>query len=323
MNIAYFGSPEIAATVLHSLNSSLNHKIALVVTQPDKPAGKKLELQKTKVKEAAEKEKLLIFDKNLASFQGDLIKTLHENDIQLAIVYAYGAYIPTEILNIPKYGFINVHFSLLPKYRGASPIAYPLILGDKESGVSLIKLNEILDGGDIISQEKIDILEHENRIELENRLTELSIPMVMDYIEKLDKSVNIPMQSQDQNQVTITGLIKKTDGYIQLHTLKKSLRNEPVKTEDLPSLIKGYINKYTELHYPDFCSNTGLMIYNYYRGLYKWPGIWTLIPTIHGEKRLKIIQVSFDSNILKIERVQLEGKNEVDFKTFNLSYNIF
>ncbi len=323
INIAYFGSPEIAATALDQLISAQDDfRISLVVTQPDRPAGKKLILQKTKVKELAQKENRALFDKSIQDNYSELSNSLKDLNIDLAIVYAYGAYLPFELLSIPKYGFINIHFSLLPKYRGASPIAYPLILGDIETGVTLIQLNEVLDGGDIISQKKTEILQHETRIELEKRLTIISIPMMKEYITQLQTIKKAPLQSQEKKDITSTRLIKKNDGYISFLALQKALLNKPLNTDEIPGLIKEYTAKYPDLNYSEYYQNSALLIYNYYRGLYSWPGIWTTISTSKGEKRLKLTQLTYSSNKLIITRVQLEGKNETDFFTFNKAYKI-
>lgn len=325
MNIAYFGSPEIAASVLQELNSSPEKdiQIELVVTQPDRPAGKKLQLQPTKVKEYAVTEKIPLFDKELSTSLEELIHTLRTKNIELGIIYAYGAYLPKELLTIPIYGFINVHFSLLPKYRGASPIAYPIIMADKETGVTLIQVNEELDGGHIISQKKTEILAHDTRIQLESRLTEISKKMTIEHIINKAQGKNMSLQSQNMKDVTYTGLLKKSDGYISLTALKKSLKNEPLRFNEVPRLIQNYTSKYPNSIHPSYYEKSAQLVYNYYRGLYKWPGIWTTIETPQGIKRLKITRLGFSTNVLNIELIQLEGKNEVEFNTFNKAYNIF
>ncbi len=325
MNIAYFGSPEIAANLLKALLTAqgTTFKVSIVATQPDRPSGKKLELTKTRVKELGKQNNIPIFDKDIRTHSAELLDLLKQNNIQLCIVFAYGGYIPTSLLDIVKYGFINIHPSLLPKYRGPSPIAYPLILGDKETGVSIIKLNERLDEGDIISQKKVDIFEGETRTELEKRLTEESIELILNYLYALSKQEKLYFQKQEDSKATQTRLINKKNGYIGLRTLKKMIKNEPIAEHEVPELLRDYLAKYPRSIEQEYFTNSALLLYNYYRGLYKWPGLWTIIQTPQGDKRLKLTDISFKLSLITINKVQLEGKNEVDFITFNRAYNIF
>lgn len=325
MNIAFFGSPEISDQFLRGLMSGQNSDftVSLVATQPDRPAGKRLELQETKIKTLAKEKDIPIFDKDIPAHSVELSTVLKKHKIELCIVYAYGGYIPKSLLNLPTYGFINVHPSLLPKYRGPSPTVFPLILGEKETGVTLIRLNDKLDEGDIISQEKTEITKDENRIELEKRLTKLGVKITSDHIHTLLNGRKISLLKQDQTKAVVTRLINKNDGFMSVTLLKKALQNESLTQNELPELLNEYKRKYPLLVQDEYLLSSAQLIYNYYRGFYGWPGIWTIIHTSTGDKRLKLTKVSFSSNNLSLVTVQLEGKKEVNFKTFNKSYNIF
>jgi methionyl-tRNA formyltransferase len=247
---------------------------------------------------------------------------LEIRNFDLALVYAFSHIIPKDLLNAPKLGFWNIHPSLLPKYRGPSPIAYPLIFGEKETGVTIIKMDEKIDHGPIIAQEKLKIEDANRRPDLEKKLTDLGFLMFKKLIlNNLNNSTSLSINhfqltpQADQN-ATYTRLLKREDGFIPLSTLKKALKNEPLNFEEMPPILK-------EINTWKLEKRSSLeIIYNYFRGLYPWPGIWTLLS---NGKRLKIIDMNFEvtSYKLQVTRVQLEGKKEVDFETFNKAYQVF
>ena len=154
INLAYFGTPDFSARLLEKVitTSDLPVDLKLAVTQPDKPVGRKQTLTPSPVKEVAKKYGIEVWDYNLKdqklkskNEESSLIKNLKQKEIDLVLLYAYGEIIEQELLDTPRYGFWNIHPSLLPKYRGASPITYPIILGDAETGVTLMKMDEKLE----------------------------------------------------------------------------------------------------------------------------------------------------------------------------------
>lgn len=340
INLIYLGSPSFSAVFLKKLltDISINQivKIKFVITQPDRPVGRKQILAPTPVKQIAQEYQIPVFYlkfplSNFQYFKADL-----------AIVFAYGQIIPKELIGLLKYGFWNIHPSLLPKYRGPSPIAYPLIFGDKKTGVTIFQMDEKIDHGPIISQEEISILPNDRRPDLEIKLTNLAFSMFKKIIFQLTRSGVVKSQSkkirkpikpltlklQDDQYATYTRLLKKSDGFIPLPALKKALNNEPIIFEDLPEIIKEYLTKYLKEKEIFFKKtfNFSLLTFNLFRGLYPWPGLWTQIrPTrseTGGYKRLKITDLSLINNKLIIKKVHLEGKKEMEFITFNQSYNI-
>jgi len=348
ITLAYFGSPYFSALFLEKIltNSDLKKiiDVKLVVTQPDRPAGRKQILTETPVKKVAKKYGIQIFEsksearstKSETNSKSKIINSNLEhwnlfrisnfefrifNQIDLCLVYAFSQIIPKDLLKVPKLGFWNIHPSLLPKYRGPSPIAYPLIFGEKETGVTIIKMDEKIDHGPIIAQEKLKIESDDRRPALEKKLTDLGFKTFKRIILKED---NPQIASQNHAQATYTRLLKKQDGFIPLPVLKKALKNEPLKFEELPVIIKEYLKKNSNLSQTsNFESRiSSKIIYDYFRGLSPWPGIWTLLP---NGKRLKIINMNFNVTryTLHVTRVQLEGKKEVDFETFNRAYGVF
>src|SRR3989344_8769012 len=178
LKIAYFGTPYFSARLLEKLLTDISIKhlieIKLVVTQPDQPIGRKRVLTKSPVKTVAEKFAIEVLDFNLKNLLRIEDLKLKITAVDMAFLYAYGGIIPKKIIDLPRLGFWNTHPSLLPKYRGALPIAMPLILGDPETGVTLIKLDEKVDHGPIIAQEKLAISPNDKRPDLENKLTDLA-----------------------------------------------------------------------------------------------------------------------------------------------------
>jgi methionyl-tRNA formyltransferase len=293
LNIAYFGTPYFSAHLLEKILTDPSTKqlvgIKFVVTRPDKPVGRRQILTPSPVKQIALRYKIPVIE-NLKTFHVSR-NTLHKLDF--AFLYAYGGIVPNESLHLPRLGFLNTHPSLLPKYRGPSPITYPLILGDKETGVTLIQLDERIDHGPILAREKIEILSTDRRPDLEIKLTDLAFNMFKRLVNELALSgvEGLKFKEQNHKKATFTKILEKKDGFIPFDTLRKEIKKSSQK------------------------------IYNLFRGLYPWPGIWTLLP---NGKRLKITSLTMKQfNHLTIESVQLEGKNEVDFKTFNSAYKVF
>jgi methionyl-tRNA formyltransferase len=322
LTLAYFGSPDFSGFFLEKILTDSDLKkvidVKLVVTQPDKPVGRKQILTETPVKKVAKKYQI-----SNIKYQIDIRNLkLEIRNFDLALVYAFSHIIPKDLLNAPKLGFWNIHPSLLPKYRGPSPIAYPLIFAEKETGVTIIKMDEKIDHGPIIAQEKLKIDDTDRRPDLEKKLTDLGFLMFKKLIlnnfnTSTSLSINqFQLTPQADQNATYTRLLKREDGFIPLSTLKKTLQNEPLNFEEIPPILKEIRNWKLEKR------SSLEIIYNYFRGLCPWPGIWTLLP---NGKRLKIIDMNFEvtSYKLQVTRVQLEGKKEVDFETFNKAYRVF
>lgn len=330
LKVAYFGTPYFSARFLGKLmtDTSLKHliEVKLVVTQPDKPVGKKQKLTKSPVKVVAEKYSIKILDIENLKLIGNW--KLEIGNLDLAFLYAYGRVIPKELLSIPKYGFWNTHPSLLPKYRGALPIAFPLIVGDKKTGVTLIQLDDQIDHGPIIAQEEMKINPNDRRPDLEIKLTDLAFKLFKRTINLLASSrvneLKKIFKPQNHNQATLTKQLKKDDGFLPFSTLQKALNNQPLTFKELPKLISEYLTKYDLIsNWNPPAGGSPKIIYNFFRGLYSWPGLWTLIKINKLEKRLKLTDLTINNEQLTINRVQLEGKKEVNFETFNRAYKIF
>lgn len=307
LKIAYFGTPDFSAEFLEKLlqDKEIPVDIKFAVTQKDKKVGRKQILTPTPVKQTAEKYKIAVLyssseeqsDESRSSRQARTIKD-NLSGVDLGLLFAYGEILPGHILNLPKYGFWNVHPSLLPLYRGPSPVAYPLMEGVKKTGVTLMKMDEQLDHGPIIAEQEVEIESKERRPELTTRLTNLGYSLFKQVIlnlfqdpNEMPKRVRHDMfQEQEHKKATYTKLLTKQDGFIEISNLKTQINNSPQK------------------------------LFNRFRGLYPWPGIWTIIREESKEKRLKITDMDLVDGKLILKKVQLEGKKEVDYQTFRKSY---
>ncbi|OGH88593.1 MAG: methionyl-tRNA formyltransferase [Candidatus Magasanikbacteria bacterium RIFOXYC2_FULL_42_28] len=242
--IAYFGTEQFAAEILTALIESDKFEIKFVVTQPDRPVGRKQELQKSPVKLVTEKFGIKIE-------QPDSLKNwkLEIGNWKLNIVCQYGLIIPKNIIDAPTLGSINVHPSLLPKYRGASPIQSAIINGETKTGVSIMIMDEKMDHGDILAQQEIAIAPDDTFPILHNKLLEIAKPLIVNTAQKWVEQKIKPIE-QNHNEATFCKMFTRENGRIDW---KKSARE----------------------------------IYNLYRGLQPWPGIFT---TADG-KRIKLLKI--------------------------------
>lgn len=307
LRIAYFGSPDFSASFLEKLLSEPYLKniidVGFVVTQPDRPAGRKQLITSTPVKQIAKKYDLDVLEIDSLKIEDSLKISnlkLKISKCDICLVYAYSAIIPADFLALPALGFWCIHPSLLPKYRGTSPMATALINGDKTTGMTIIKMDADIDHGPIIAQESLSILNTDYRTDLERKLTDIGFSLFkkqvtlltssrVNELKKTREPVNpLTLKPQIDKDATYTKKLTKQDGFIDFENFKLKIENS---SEEL---------------------------YNLFRGLYPWPGLWTLLP---NGKRLKIISLELSNlKTLKLLKVQLEGKNEVDFETFKKGY---
>ena len=219
--IIFMGTPEIATQYLNNL---LQNDISIfsVFTQPPKKKSRGMILNKSPVHILAEKNNIPVFYP--INFDRDILNKLKEIEPDLIIVMAYGKILPKEILELPKHGCINIHVSILPRWRGAAPIEHALINGDNETGISIIKLEEELDAGPIISQSKIAIPNNYNKLELTNSLTDIGTKLLIDTIPLIFNNT-YTLTLQDQSKVTYAIKITSESRQINFDTSKKNILN--------------------------------------------------------------------------------------------------
>ena len=267
MKTVFFGTHNFAATILEGIINNPLFDIQLVITQPDKPVGRKQELQKSPVKLLAEKHGLPITQPvSLKSYAlHPAPEDIGHMTYDVGICAQYGLIIPEDILNAPKHGIINVHTSLLPKYRGASPIQSALINGEEETGVTLMKMDAGLDTGPILWQKALKIEPNDNYTTVEEKLAKIAILGLTEAIPAYVAGT-LSTTPQDNAHASICKELTREDGRIDW-------------------------------------SKTAQQIYNQYRGLTPWPGVWT----VWNDKRLKLLQINPSNKTLQTGQVLVEG----------------
>ncbi len=211
MKIVFMGTPDFARDSLDAIYNA-GHEIKAVVTVPDKPKGRGMKLIPCEVKEYAIEKKFTIYQPEKLRDNKEIVDTLKEINPDVICVVAYGKIIPKEILEIPKYGCVNVHPSLLPKYRGSAPIQWAILNGDKETGVSTMYLDEGMDSGDIILQTKVNIDKNETSGELWDRLSKIGADLLVETLEKIENKT-APRIKQG-NKFTIAPMLEKSQAKI-------------------------------------------------------------------------------------------------------------
>lgn len=312
LRLIYFGSSTLSAELLKNiLEIFTDVNISAVITNEDILFGRKRILKENPVKSIAKNYSIPVFHD---------FEVLEQKIFDLAIVFAYGKIIPSSYLKIPTFGFWNIHPSLLPEYRGPSPTTFPILLGENLTGISLMKMDEFMDHGEVVEQIECKISDDDTRTILEHRALQISIIMLQRNIRKLSKNKPIVFQEQNHSLATYTQKLTRDDGFIDKYIILKGLKSELLSSKELPSVIK----KYYERNPTDIRTiNTyeaAKIVYNCYRGLNPWPGIWTIIQ-IHGQKkRLKLLDIAMKGNKITINSIQIEGKKPTDFLTFSKAY---
>jgi methionyl-tRNA formyltransferase len=298
--IIFMGTPGFAQVVLEKIFDS-GYDIRSVITQTDKKSGRQQKVVYSPVKKLAlEKDLKIIQPRDLNDPY--VCNEIASADPDLIIVAAFGKILPKKILDIPRFGCINIHASLLPKWRGASPIQNAILAGEEETGVTLMLMNEKMDEGKIIALEKIGIKKDENTESLSERLANVSSELLIKNIPYWIAG-KIKAKKQDELHATYCLPIKKKDGKIDW---KRSAEE----------------------------------IYRRFLAYQVWPGIWTEIKAKNGSKRLKLIEIRADINkdsgenigkvvkcnqsacvqtgkgLIAIEKVQLEGKKSSEMINF-------
>lgn len=238
--VVFFGTPNFGALVLwHLLGHSwaTNDQVLAVVTSPDKPVGRSKTLAASPVKELAEKFSIPVLTPEKLRGNSEIVSSIKKLNPNLLVLAAYGQIVPKELLDIPSQGSLNVHPSLLPKYRGASPIQTAFLNQEKETGVTIIKMSEKVDSGEILAQIKVPIHSLDNYQTLSIKLANLGGNLIRQLLSMWMEG-EIKAHPQDETLASITPMIKKEDGFIDW---KKPPKN-------LEAMIRAY---------------------------YPWPGVWT------------------------------------------------
>ena len=246
MNILFAGTPENSSQILKSLINMENISVKGVISQPDKRGKRGSKLNESFVSKVAKESSIPIFKENDLNSK-EFIDNINKLDIDLLLVVAFGEIIPDWLLSKPNLMPINIHFSLLPKYRGASPIQSSLINGDIETGITFIKMNASLDAGQTIASFKCNILENDNKVSLEKKLTKLSIEKINEVLINV-KSNNISLVFQNEDAASYCKKINKADGMINFNQPSKLIYDTFRAYKEWPETTFEYKNKLIKIH---------------------------------------------------------------------------
>lgn len=240
MKIVFMGTPDFAVGSLQALCESGKHEILAVVTQPDRPKGRGNKLLQTPVKEYALAQGLTVYQPQKVKTP-EFVELLHELEPELIVVAAFGQFLSKEILELPKYGCINVHASLLPKYRGAAPIQYAIIKGEKESGVTIMQMDIGMDTGAMLDKVVVPIEENTTMGELHDALREQGATLMLQVIDKIAAGTAVA-EPQDNEQATYATLLDRSMEHIdwsktaqEVHNLIRGFNPAPSTFTKLPN----------------------------------------------------------------------------------------
>lgn len=274
-NFAFWGTPLVSSQTLEILKK--NGYIPLVIiTSPDKPSGRGLEIRETTTSVWAKENNIKCLKPE--KINDEFRSLLSSYPILLNIVVAYGKILPEDIISFPKFGTINIHYSLLPKYRGASPLEATLLNDDNTTGVSIQQMAFKLDSGPIITNREIQIELNETKEEIKNKLVNLGGNLLCEIIPDILEGKIYP-KIQNELQATYCSKIKKEDGEIDINGNSKNNWNK-------------------------------------YRAFNGWPGIYFFINRHSKKIRVKITQAIYEDNKFIIKKVIPEGKKEIDYNIF-------
>ncbi len=302
LRVVFFGTPEFSAYTLKALKEA-GYGVIGVITQSSKPAGRNKELSPSPVKTYAESQGITVLDP--ATLKDDAVFEQFQNlKPDLCVVVVYGRIIPRRFLDVPQYGFINIHPSLLPKYRGPSPVRSAILEGEKETGTSIMIVDGQMDHGPVLSQEKYSIPDNAYHEEIKNDLCRISTQLLLDTIPKYIAKEITPKE-QDHDEATFTKMLAREDGRINWSEPSEKIYNLIRALSDEPGTWTTYKDKTLRI----------IKASRLDQGANEKPG--TIV------KLEKDIAIATSSGYIVLEIVQIEGKKETDAKSFANGYPDF
>ncbi|MFT4144879.1 MAG: methionyl-tRNA formyltransferase [Mobilitalea sp.] len=309
MRILFMGTPDFAATILDRLIKE-EHEIIGVVTQPDKQKGRGKEVSYSAVKEVALSHNLPVYQP-VKVREPEFLEKLKEMDPEVIIVAAFGQILPKALLDIPPFGCINVHASLLPKYRGAAPIQYSILEGEKETGITIMYMDVGIDTGDMIIQEKLTIDQEETGGSLFNKMADLGAELMARALKSIKdgSAVRTPQNNEEATYVKIIdkqmGRIDFTQSAVKIERMIRGLNPWPSAF----TMLEGKTLKIWLAKVESFEDNKELKAE-------------TLEPGEIIEIRKDAIVVKTGDGLLVIRELQLEGKKRMTAESFLRGYQL-
>lgn len=301
MKIVFMGTPDFAAASLQALIDS-EHEIIGVFSQPDKKVGRKQILTPPQVKALALEYNLPVYQPNSLK-NSDAFEIIEQLNPDLIVVVAYGKILPKNILDFPKYGCINVHASLLPKYRGAAPIQWAVLNGDRETGVTVMQMSEGLDTGDMLYIEKTPIGINETSEELFDRLSVIGAQSLIKTIDLIENN-NVHPIPQPDGDFGYASMIDKSMCEIDWNKSASEIHNQIRGLQTWPVAITKWNGKNLKIHKSILSEMTG-----------NEPG------KIVNNKNMLTVCCG-DGKCIDILELQLDGKKRMDVKSFMLGNKI-
>ena len=302
MKIVFMGTPDFAAVTLSKLLEA-GHQVVAVVTQPDKPKGRGKAIAYSPVKELALQHNIEVLQPVKVK-EEEFIHTLEEINPEVIVVAAFGQILPKRILDMPKFGCINVHASLLPKYRGAAPIQWVVVNGETEAGVTIMHMDVGCDTGDMIIKDKITLEKKETGGSLHDKLAVLGGNLIIKALTLIEEG-KAPREQQIEEESTYVKMLSKEDGKIDFS-------KSAIEIERLIRGLNPWPSAFTSLH--------GKML-----------KLWEA-DAIESEKKGEIgevvevtknsIHIQTGDGILAIKELQLEGKKRMTVDAFLLGYSV-
>lgn len=301
MRAVFMGTPEFAVPTLQALID--HHQVEAVVTQPDKQRGRGKKVQFPPVKEKAVEHEIPVYQPQKARDE-EFVEILREINPDVIVVVAYGQILPESILNIPKYGCINVHGSLLPKYRGAAPIQWAVLDGEEKTGITTMYMEKGLDTGDMIDKAEVVLDQKETAGTLHDKLMEIGANLLLETLEKLENETAVRIKQND-SESCYASMLTKEMGQIDF---SKSAR-------EIECLIRGmnpWPSAYTSLNG---------------KTLKVWEA--EVLTENPGEEPGTVIDVTKDAIVvackegaLKLLEIQMAGKKRMKVSAFLLGYQV-
>lgn len=304
IRIVYMGTPDFAVEPLEAIIKA-GYEVAAVVTQPDKQKGRGKEVKMTPVKECALRHGIPVFQP-VKIKEPEAVAELEKYQADLFVVAAFGQLLSEEILNMPEYGCINIHASLLPAYRGAAPIQWAVLNGEKESGVTIMQMDKGLDTGDMLLKRSVELSPKETGDSLHDKLMHLGAELIVEALSKLEKGELVPEKQKDE--------------------------------------LSSYAKKLTKAMGQIDWSKDAVSLERWIRGLNSWPSAYTFfggktlkiweaqVTEENGAQKAEpgqVVSVSRESftvacgqGELQILSLQLEGKKRVSTREFLLGYQV-
>lgn len=303
MNIVYMGTPDFAVPPLRAM-AEAGYQVTAVVTQPDKPKGRGKTLMPTPVKEEAQKHGISVYQP-VKVRNPEFVKVLENLNPDIIVVAAFGQIIPKEILMLPKYGCINIHASLLPKYRGAAPIQQAVIDGEKESGVTIMKMGEGLDTGDMIAKVVVPITGEETGGSLFDKLSVAGAELLVKTLPSIFDGTAVYEKQPEESPTPYAAMITK----------KMGLLDFTKSAEELERLVRG-LNPWPSAY--TFLNGKTLKVWK--SRVSEESSSFEPGTVISADKTG--IYVACGKNILVLTEIQLEGKKRMDTDAFLRGYPV-